>query len=312
MNISGFVLKATHEVSNEALAQKLDFEITATEKASWIDYDAGIGLEDKLLVYRKNGGMIVYYDLDFLDNRTQKIKSLFLNGDNKITDEACLFVCSETAMAFEFSWYDKGSLSSTDTYLYEDELKTKGSNRLGLSEDEDAIFDGLFPLFDKFLNGCNDEDEVDVISFDYTAANQAPQANIASSFNSTQANAEQGISNENMLELIDQLARIKNSHYGYKRLKSIKDGYVQLNRAQIRDNFEDLGFTSHIAYSREITFKKLQRLISLAVEELESSKRSLPPAAIKYIAVLWSRFDHYSDAEIQDNYYGAKWWEFWR
>ena len=145
LNISGLIAESEF-LSLEEVQYQLGIELKESRRSTWEDAQVGDFYGAELMMVLKEGRMLMYFDLDFMQEFPDAIRQFALSAK-----EAMMFGCSETAMTFVFDWFQFQKPLGEDAYTFEGEFRAHGTNRLKLSGDQDTIFDGLFPYLESKL-----------------------------------------------------------------------------------------------------------------------------------------------------------------
>ncbi|WP_421754639.1 hypothetical protein [Croceimicrobium sp.] len=285
MNLAG-LLAQNEFLDLQQLESSLKIDLKESRRSTWADAQSESMYKNELMILSKKGRMLIYYPFDFFEEHFGSLRQLALESQ-----ECLIFGCSETSMTFVFDWYQFGKHLGEDAYTFEEEFRAHGANRLGLTEEDDSIFDGLFPYIEKSLQ----IEESDIAIFYKWHARpswQEPQSSVRDI-----ASLDQEIN-----QLLNS-RKAENGLMSLQRLRNLlaqkkKMGYRLPDEAKIKPGISD---------------RELKELIySVSTEWQAGQWHELTYVLRSNTAVAWAL----REMDIQDLRDGSfvykKWWEVWK
>ncbi len=161
MNIFGIAIKKEH-FSKKEIEKLLKIELKDSRSELWELCQSGIYENDEIMIINNDNGHLLYFSIDFFDKRDKEIESLL-----DTTKRGVVFLMSEISMYFQFQGYKEKKYLGMTLYSFEGDFEIEGDNFMNLSEEDDVITDGFFPLLEEYIGKILDEENVDIFKFIY-------------------------------------------------------------------------------------------------------------------------------------------------
>ena len=162
MNIFGLVIKKEHFSKNE-IEKSLKIKLKDSRSELWELCQSGIYEDDEIMIISNNSGHLLYFPIDFFDKRDKAIENLL-----GTTERGVVFAMSEISMYFQFQRYKEKNYVGMTLYSFEGDFEIEGDNFMNLSEEDDVIIDGFFPLLEEYIGKTSDEESIDIFRFIYS------------------------------------------------------------------------------------------------------------------------------------------------
>lgn len=273
LNIIGQFLEQPY-LDLEELGNRLDIELKESRRSTWEDAQAESLYGNEIMVLLKDGKALLYYDFDLQEECAEELEQLALESI-----QALSFGASETSMTFLFNWYQFRHDLGEDVYTFEGDFQTYGKNRLGLSEEDDMIFDGLFPYLTKEMDLT---DETICVFYRWESKDSYY----------TRPHASKSIAE--LDQKIQQLLHAQSCTHGLYNLAYL----VGLIREKRHRKSKVLGASMHHA---DLSERKLKKMIFRVASDWEQGKWQEGSHAARFqTALAWSE----KELDLQDLYAG--------
>jgi hypothetical protein len=217
MNLLCLVAQAEKVDLIKHIEEVFEIKLSYAEKAEWIDYDGGVYDDDKIIIYSNNNATLVYLSNNFFHSDLEHAYRSILRRVNK----GCAFFASETSMAFGLLHGEHKRVIAEDYYLFEEKFTQKGPNLLQLGEDNDIIWDGIFPTITAYVGEMEEETLVEVYHFSVLEDEEEEQEDVA-----TQSSAAPKIDNTEETKAL--LAKVEKAINNLAYPLRVNNGYTQV------------------------------------------------------------------------------------